>query len=280
MRAGRWSWCRRCPASPIDCSASRHSRDPATSKARERACRICARVTSRFRKSSRIRSLRQPVVDALNREFDELERVVTALAVLQEVSPRWLDALAATGEILSSQIVAAALTSHKLLATYVDSRQGRRHRRGTHRGGADVRGNDRGVDDARRSAAGRRPHSGDGRIRRRHRERRDDDARPRRLGFFRGHRRRVPGRVGDPDLDGRRRHAHRRSAHRQEPAGRAASVVRGSIGARLLRREGPASGDHPAGGGAQHSRADPQFASRDRARHADHRRAAQEPIGR
>ena len=68
-------------------------------------------------------SLRQPVVDALNREFDELDRIVTALAVLQEVSPRWLDALAATGEILSSQIVAAALTSHKLHATYVDSRK-------------------------------------------------------------------------------------------------------------------------------------------------------------
>jgi aspartate kinase len=68
-------------------------------------------------------ALRQPVVDSLNREFDELERVVSALAVLQEVSPRWLDALAAMGEILSSQIVAAALTSHKLLATYVDSRK-------------------------------------------------------------------------------------------------------------------------------------------------------------
>lgn len=68
-------------------------------------------------------ALRQPVVDSLNREFDELERIVTALAVLQEVSPRWLDALAATGEILSSQIVAAALTADKLLATYVDSRE-------------------------------------------------------------------------------------------------------------------------------------------------------------
>jgi aspartate kinase len=65
---------------------------------------------------------RQPVLDALNRDFDELERVVHALAVLQEVSPRWLDSLAATGEILSSQIVAAALTSHKLLASYVDAR--------------------------------------------------------------------------------------------------------------------------------------------------------------
>jgi aspartate kinase len=68
-------------------------------------------------------ALRQPVVDALNREFDELERIVHALAVLQEVSPRWLDALAATGEILSSQIVAAALTSHKLLASWVDARK-------------------------------------------------------------------------------------------------------------------------------------------------------------
>jgi aspartate kinase len=71
----------------------------------------------------RDQALRQSVVDALNHEFDELERVVSALAVLQEVSPRWMDALAATGEILSSQIVAAALTSHKLLATYVDARK-------------------------------------------------------------------------------------------------------------------------------------------------------------
>ena len=68
-------------------------------------------------------ALRQPVIDAMNREFDDLERVVSALAVLQEVSGRWMDALAATGEILSSQIVAAALTSHQLLATYVDARK-------------------------------------------------------------------------------------------------------------------------------------------------------------
>jgi aspartate kinase len=71
----------------------------------------------------RDQSLRQGVADSLNHEFDELERVVSALAVLQEVSPRWMDALAATGEILSSQIVAAALTSHKLLASFVDARK-------------------------------------------------------------------------------------------------------------------------------------------------------------
>ena len=68
-------------------------------------------------------SLREPVVAALNREFDELDRIVHALVVLQEVSPRWLDALAATGEILSSQIVAAALSAHKLQASWVDSRK-------------------------------------------------------------------------------------------------------------------------------------------------------------
>src|SRR5690349_14142583 len=66
-------------------------------------------------------ALRKPVVDALNREFDDLERVVSALAALQEVSPRWLDALAATGELLSSQIVLDALPSHTLTATYVNA---------------------------------------------------------------------------------------------------------------------------------------------------------------
>ena len=59
----------------------------------------------------------------LDREFDELERVVGALAVLREVSPRWLDAIAATGEILSSRIVAAALTSHGLAAAWADARR-------------------------------------------------------------------------------------------------------------------------------------------------------------
>jgi aspartate kinase len=66
---------------------------------------------------------REAVLAALHKEFDEVDRIVHALAVLREVSPRWLDSLAATGEILSSQIVAAALTSHQLLASWVDSRK-------------------------------------------------------------------------------------------------------------------------------------------------------------
>ena len=117
MRAGRSSWCRRCRASPIGCSAWRRWPAPATSKARARSLQD---LRARHIKVSEVitdPSLRRSRSTRSTREFDELERVVSALAVLQEVSPRWLDALAATGEILSSQIVAAALTSHKLLAT-------------------------------------------------------------------------------------------------------------------------------------------------------------------
>jgi aspartate kinase len=66
---------------------------------------------------------RAHVVEFIDREFDELERIVQALAVLREVSPRWLDAIAATGEILSSRIVAAALTADGLLSSWVDARR-------------------------------------------------------------------------------------------------------------------------------------------------------------
>ena len=59
----------------------------------------------------------------IRREFDELDRVVGALSVLREVTPRWLDAIAAIGEILSSRIVAAALTSQGLTAAWVDARK-------------------------------------------------------------------------------------------------------------------------------------------------------------
>ena len=59
----------------------------------------------------------------IKREFGELDRVAGALGVLREVTPRWLDAIAATGEILSSRIVAAALSSRGLAASWVDARK-------------------------------------------------------------------------------------------------------------------------------------------------------------
>jgi aspartate kinase len=59
----------------------------------------------------------------IREQCDELERVAGALAVLREVTPRWLDAIAATGEIMSSRIVAAALSSRGLAASWVDARR-------------------------------------------------------------------------------------------------------------------------------------------------------------
>src|SRR6188474_3870609 len=56
-------------------------------------------------------------------EFDELDRVAGALGVLREVTPRWLDAIAAAGEILSSRVVAGALSSRGLASTWVDARR-------------------------------------------------------------------------------------------------------------------------------------------------------------
>ena len=70
-----------------------------------------------------VSSERGEVERFIHQEFDELDRLAGALSVLREVTPRWLDAIAATGELLSSRIVAAALTSHGLASTWVDARR-------------------------------------------------------------------------------------------------------------------------------------------------------------
>lgn len=60
---------------------------------------------------------------AVDAEFNALAEIVTALARLGDTSPRWLDAVAATGELLSSRIVAAALSSHGVAAAWIDARR-------------------------------------------------------------------------------------------------------------------------------------------------------------
>jgi len=64
-----------------------------------------------------------PLVSQINAELDDLTDIIKALAVLREVSPRTLDVVAAVGELLSSRIVAAALTSAGVDAEWVDARQ-------------------------------------------------------------------------------------------------------------------------------------------------------------
>ena len=59
----------------------------------------------------------------VQREFDELDAIAHALAVLGEVSARSRDVIAATGELVSSRIVAAALDDAGIPATWVDARR-------------------------------------------------------------------------------------------------------------------------------------------------------------
>lgn len=65
----------------------------------------------------------QELVHALNEEFTQLSGVVDALCVLREVSPRWVDAIAATGELCSSRIVASALEAAGVTSVWVDARR-------------------------------------------------------------------------------------------------------------------------------------------------------------
>lgn len=63
------------------------------------------------------------LVAAIARDLDELGAIAHALAILGEVSPRSQDVVAATGELASSRIVAAALHDAGLPAAWVDARE-------------------------------------------------------------------------------------------------------------------------------------------------------------
>jgi aspartate kinase len=66
---------------------------------------------------------REQLLWQIDAHIDELVDLVKALAVLREVSPRTLDVVAAMGELLSSRIVAVALTCAGIEAEWVDARQ-------------------------------------------------------------------------------------------------------------------------------------------------------------
>ncbi len=63
-----------------------------------------------------------PLLAHIAGQFDQLADIIRALAILREVSPRTLDVVAAMGELLSSRIIAAALTEAGVPADWVDAR--------------------------------------------------------------------------------------------------------------------------------------------------------------
>jgi len=64
-----------------------------------------------------------PLATQINGQIDDLGALVRALAVLREVSPRTLDVVAASGELLSSRIVTAALVRAGIMSEWIDARQ-------------------------------------------------------------------------------------------------------------------------------------------------------------
>ena len=159
------------------------------------------------------RRSRAAVTAAVEQQIDELRAMLTAIAILREASPRSLRRHRRGGRAPQQPRRCRRDAGAGVDAAWVDARK------------AIV------TDDQYTAAAPLtaetgealerevaphcgRPRAGARRIRRRHARRRDDDARPRRVGLLGGDHRRRPRRRRDSDLDRRRRHAHRRSPRR------------------------------------------------------------------
>jgi aspartate kinase len=97
-------------------------RDAATSRMNdlvERHVAVASGVTSGARRAALIRDVRAEFT-ALSGLLSDTER---ARALPHEVSPRLLDAIAATGELASSRLVTAALAESGVPAVWVDARE-------------------------------------------------------------------------------------------------------------------------------------------------------------
>src|SRR6185436_18135388 len=81
----------------------------------ERHVAIASVLTSGTRLANVSRDLRA--------EFATISDMARALSSLHELSPQFFDAIAATGELASSRLVAAALEESGVPAAWVDARQ-------------------------------------------------------------------------------------------------------------------------------------------------------------
>ena len=63
----------------------------------------------------------QPVLDALNRRLDRFEKLCFGLSMVHELTPRLLDAISGTGEMLAAPLVAAAIEAQGRKAEAIDA---------------------------------------------------------------------------------------------------------------------------------------------------------------
>ena len=62
-----------------------------------------------------------PVLDALNRRLDRFEKLCFGLSMVHELTPRLLDAISGTGEMLSAPLVAAAVEARGFRSEAIDA---------------------------------------------------------------------------------------------------------------------------------------------------------------
>ena len=63
----------------------------------------------------------EPVLDTLNRRLDRFEKLCFGLSMVHELSPRLLDAISGTGEMLAAPLVAAAIAARGYRAEPIDA---------------------------------------------------------------------------------------------------------------------------------------------------------------
>lgn len=90
---------------------------------RERHHAVARGVMEGIDDGDRVDALLAELRQGIDREFDALAETVRALVTLRENSPRWGDAIAATGELVSSRIVTCALNGRGVRAAWVDARR-------------------------------------------------------------------------------------------------------------------------------------------------------------
>ncbi len=192
--------------------------------------------------------------------------------MVHELTPRLLDAISGTGELLAAPLVAAAIRAAGVPSSPVDATE--LIVTTEQFGGAEplvdateakTAARLRPADRSRRDPGGHRLH-------RRDRRWRADHARTRRIGLLGLDPRRGAERRRGLDLDRRQRRDDRESRRSAGGAIDGRDLVQRSVGARVLRRQGPALQDDPAGLPQAHPGAHPQQLQPVARRHARQRR--------
>ena len=198
------------------------------------------------------------VLDSLRQRLDRFEKLCFGLSMVHELTPRLLDAISGTGEMLTAPLLVGGNRGPRpFVAARGCDRADRDDGSVRRRGAADGRHARQDARAARADAGGGRDPGGH-RLHRRHGRRRPDDARTRRVRLLGVDCRRGARCRRSLDLDGRGRRHDRQSRGGPGGAHAGRDLLQRGVGAGVLRRKGPALQDDPSGVPPAHPGAHPQ----------------------